>query len=203
MMNTFARDVPADEHALQAIPGGDDACGHARPRRTTRMMLFYKGYGLEDTSGCTVRDHTERADWYVEDLRNGRSDAELVQHFERDLAPLLVSLMRAFGGANFAEADVEKLWGDEYAVNHLRWVISVCGLLHLGKITSDDRHGWKEEDLDTCAHCGIMGSFKRCPCSKHVWYCGPVYQKTALGRAQGRARGKAGEEARTARTRLG
>jgi hypothetical protein len=58
-----------------------------------------------------------------------------------------------------------------------RWSAKDLGVRHT---TTSDRSRL-HQIFDTCNYCGITGSFKRCPCSKDVRYCGSNCQDMHWG----------------------
>ena len=147
-------------------------------------------YDEAGEASCTMSDFTKSARLIVKHLdANGQSRSVQISIFKACMDDLALELYDAFGSAPYTMRDVRKLWRDEFVAKHERWFVDASTLLELGAIRNDEANGWlvirrgegvnyesAEQISDTCAHCGVMGSFKRCPCSKKVRYCGTACQ---------------------------
>lgn len=189
---------------------------------TKTLLMYYRGWylWLYDEAGKETRTMTD----YIKGARTmlkvhdrwGWSRAQQVAFYRACLDGLALEIHEAFGSEPYKMRDVRKLWRDDFVVKHEQWFAGASALLVLGAIRNDEHNGWlvhrsgegihpesAEQIFDTCSYCGITGSFKRCPCSKKVRYCGSACQNMHWGEHKAAHKAKLAKRARRARASAG
>lgn len=158
-----------------------------------QRMMYYAGYHLSQViepgkTPLTIDDYAAKARRYIAAKERKRVDREAqvatcTLCMERLLDELFVAL-----GPEYTMRQVRKLWRDDFLSKLELWFVAGSVLLELGAIQNEDKFGWyvmrvggvdikpfngdAEYVFDTCVVCSARGSFKRCPCSKKMRYCG-------------------------------
>ena len=167
---------------------------------TTTTFLFYKGFSLPElvepgSKGRSVDFYTAKGRAVVESARSLRPSASGRAIAEQLMSTVdgLCNELRAEFGSDGAPVDglrqVRKLWRRDFERKHATWFDYITALTILGEVQDDDLHGWQvyhtdeqaaremfanfaDQVYDTCVRCAKQGSFRRCPCSKRIRYCG-------------------------------